>query len=121
MTGRTGAFTLMARSSPASIPAHEPVVPALWRQYVGCYGPAFIPLVISMRHGHLYALIENEFDYRLIPVSRNVFVCPPGMYAEEQLVFLTAADEKVQGVTLANMHCRGVDAGRRNGSPLRFR
>ena len=66
--------------------------------------PGLHPAGDQRAPGHLYALIENEFDYRLIPVSRNVFVCPPGMYAEEQLVFLTSADEKVQGVTLANMH-----------------
>ena len=71
---------------------------------MGVYGPSFIPLVISIRHGHLYALIENELDYRLIPSSRHVFVCPPGMYREEHLVFLTDADGKVHGATIANMY-----------------
>ncbi|HKD37910.1 MAG TPA: serine hydrolase, partial [Pirellulales bacterium] len=66
----------------------EPPIPPSWSEFTGVYGHEIIPLVISIRHGHLYASIENEYDYRLIPVSRNAFVCPPGMYNEEPLLFL---------------------------------
>ena len=47
-------------------------MPPAWLQYVGGYGPAFIPLVVSIHHGHLYALIENEYDYRLMPTQQQV-------------------------------------------------
>ena len=60
----------------------------LWNSYVGSYGPDFIPLVISIRHGHLYAMTENLADYRLTPVNRNVFAMPAGLYADEHVVFL---------------------------------
>ena len=86
-------------------------VPPLWSQYVGVYGPSFIPLVISIRHGHLYALVENELDYRLTPASRHVFVCPLGMYRLEHLVFLTDAQGKVHGVNFANMYLPRHGAG----------
>ena len=71
--------------------------------YVGSYGPDFIPLVISIRHGHLYAMTENLADYRLTPVNGNVFAMPAGLYADEHLVFLTGPDGKVWGANLANM------------------
>jgi len=51
-------------------------------------------------------MIENELDYRLIPASRQVFVCPPGMYREEHLVFLTDTEGKVHGASIANMYLR---------------
>ena len=43
----------------------------LWNSYVGSYGPDFIPLVISIRHGHLYLLHDREYwpTYRLTPVN----------------------------------------------------
>ncbi len=74
-----------------------------WEHYLGVYGPPFIPLVVSTRHGHLYAMTENLADYRLTPVNRHVFAFPEGLYADEHLVFLTDLDEKVCGVNLANM------------------
>jgi len=75
----------------------------LWKNYVGSYGPSFIPLVVSVRHGHLYAMTENLCDYRLTPINRNVFAFPAGLYADEYLVFLTREDGKVWGVNLTNM------------------
>jgi serine beta-lactamase-like protein LACTB len=75
----------------------------LWKSYLGSYGPSFIPLVVSVRYGHLYAMTENLCDYRLTPVNRNVFAFPAGLYADEYLVFLTSVDGKVCGVNLANM------------------
>ena len=75
----------------------------LWKSYIGSYGPCFIPFVVSLRHGHLYAMTENFCDYRLTPVNRNVFAFPAGLYADEYLVFLTDVDGKVRGVNLANM------------------
>jgi CubicO group peptidase (beta-lactamase class C family) len=74
-----------------------------WDRYLGAYGPPFIPLVVSVRHGHLYAMTENLADYRLTPVNRHVFAFPEGLYADEHLVFLTDLDGKVCGVNLANM------------------
>ncbi len=62
-----------------------------WQAFVGKYGQPFIPLVISIRHGHLYATIENEYDYRLTLLNRVTFALPPGMYADEQIVFQTDA------------------------------
>ncbi|MEX0978919.1 MAG: serine hydrolase domain-containing protein, partial [Pirellulales bacterium] len=78
--------------------------PQAWHTLVGSYGPRFIPLVISIRHGHLYATVENEYDYRLTPLNRVTFQLPPGMYADEQVVFQTDADGKVLGAIMANMY-----------------
>jgi CubicO group peptidase (beta-lactamase class C family) len=102
--GKIGAFVTAAgqrfvRVDPAA--ADNPC--PLWASYVGSYGPSFIPLVISIRNGHLYAMTENADDYRLTPVNRQVFAMPPGMYADEQLVFQTGPDGKVWGVSLTNM------------------
>jgi CubicO group peptidase (beta-lactamase class C family) len=84
------------RPNPPSI--HEE-----WRQWLGAYGPDFIPLVVSERHGHLYAMTENMVDYRLTPLNRNVCLLPPGMYMDEQLVFLTGAGGRSHSVNFANM------------------
>ena len=81
-----------------------PTIPPSWSEFTGVYGSDFIPLVISVRYGHLYASIENEYDYRLIPVSRNAFLCPPGMYNEEPLLFLSDANGKIHGANIANMY-----------------
>ena len=63
-------------------------------------------LVVSERHGHLYAMTENMVDYRLTPMNRNVCALPPGMYADEQVVFLTGADGRPHRVSFANMLLR---------------
>ena len=89
-----GDSPIFADTKIGTVPAAAADVPPLWSQYMGVYGPSFIPLVVSIRHGHLYAMIENELDYRLIPASRQVFVFPPGMYREEHLVFLTDAERQ---------------------------
>jgi hypothetical protein len=78
-------------------------VPTAWQPYLGSYGPEFIPLVISLRHGHLYAMTENMIDYRLKPVTATVFAMPEGLYADEYLVFQLDADGTPHAVTLANM------------------
>jgi CubicO group peptidase (beta-lactamase class C family) len=82
---------------------NPPALPPEWRAFLGSYGPDFIPLVISERHGHLYAMTENMVDYRLIPMNKNVCAFPPGMYVDEQLVFLTGSDAKPHAVNFANM------------------
>jgi len=104
--GKVVAFTAMGQKFSRIDPSAVPDTPPLWTEFTGNYGPAFIPLVVSLRHGHLYALIENELDYRLIPASRHVFVCPPGMYRAEHVVFLTGPEGKVHGVRIANMYLR---------------
>lgn len=78
-------------------------IPATWRQYLGSYGPEFIPLVVSARHGHLYAMTENMVDYRLTPVNQQVFAMPEGLYADEHLVFQIDAKGTVPAACLANM------------------
>jgi CubicO group peptidase (beta-lactamase class C family) len=89
--------------------AIQPIPPS-WSEFTGVYGPDYIPLVISIRHGHLYASIENEYDYRLIPVSRNALLCPPGMYNEEPLLFLTDSAGKIEGASIANMYLKRREA-----------
>jgi hypothetical protein len=84
-------------------------IPEAWKDLLGGYGPEFIPLVISARHGHLYAMIENEYDYCLTPLNRLVFKLPPGMYADEQLVFQRNEDGRVRGVVFANMALKKND------------
>lgn len=78
--------------------------PEIWQKYSGVYGPAYIPVVIYSRHGNLYASVENEYDYRLKPIDRVTFGMPPGMYAEEHLVFQTNPEGEVTGLLLANMY-----------------
>jgi len=78
-------------------------VPDDWKRLLGSYGPEFIPLVVSVKHGHVYAMTENMVDYRLTPLCRTVFKMPPGMYVDEQLVFQVGPDGEVYSVILANM------------------
>ena len=85
------------------VPAAPAPLPPEWRAYLGSYGPEFIPLVISERHGHLYAMTENMVDYRLIPMNRNVCTLPPGMYVNEQIVFLTGTDGRAHAVNFASI------------------
>ena len=85
------------------VPTPPPSLPEAWRTFLGSYGPDFIPLVVHEKFGHLYATTENMVDYRLTPVNRQVFQLPPGMYAEEEAVFLTAPDGRPWGVNFANM------------------
>ncbi|MHB8899092.1 MAG: serine hydrolase domain-containing protein [Thermoguttaceae bacterium] len=78
-------------------------IPAPWKRFLGSYGPEFIPLVVSVRHGHLYAMTENMVDYRLTPVNRLVFRLPKGMYEDEQLVFQVGPTDRVSSAVLAGM------------------
>jgi hypothetical protein len=84
-------------------------IPEAWSRLLGSYGPEFIPLVVSVKHGHLYAMTENMVDYRLTPLCRTVFKMPPGMYVDEQLVFQVDPDGAVHSVILANMTLRRRD------------
>lgn len=103
--GEVTGFTLSGQRF-ARAPANPPAIPRQWRAYLGRYGPCFIPLVLSERHGHLYAMTENLADYRLTPVNRHVFAMPPGLYEDEHLVILTDARGRPRAVNLANMVLR---------------
>ena len=78
-------------------------IPEAWKEFLGSYGPEFIPLIVSVKHGHLYAMTENMVDYRLTPLNRTVFGMPTGMYVDEHLVFQVGMGGKVHSVVLANM------------------
>ena len=101
--GRATGFSALEQEFHRVDPAQAPAAPLEWQEFLGSYGPDFIPLVISIRHGHLYAMTENMVDYRLRPICRTVFGMPPGLYVDEQLVFQTGADGRVHSVILANM------------------
>lgn len=90
----------------ARITSDPSPLPASWKEYLGSYGPDFIPLVISEHHGHLYAMTENMIDYRLTPVNTTVFKMPEGLYADEHLVFERDVKGRVHTATLANMQLR---------------
>ena len=78
-------------------------LPESWRPLLGSYGPAFIPIIISERHGHLYAMTENMVDYRLTPVTPRVFGLPPGMYVDEEVVFHPGPDGAIHGLDFAGL------------------
>jgi hypothetical protein len=78
-------------------------IPRAWEKFLGSYGPDFIPLIVSTRHGHLYAMTENMFDYRLTPLNQMVFKMPPGLYTDEYLIFQLGADGHVHGIVMANV------------------
>ena len=84
-------------------PARPAPLPPEWRAYCGSYGPDCIPVVVSERHGHLYALTENMLDYRLTPLNRHACRLPAGMYTDEQAVFLTESDGRPRALNFANM------------------
>ncbi len=99
--GRIRSFTMGQKFT--RVAAHVAEVPEAWKAFCGSYGNSIIPVVISVRHGHLYAMTENMVDYRLTPVNRNVFALPEGMYADEELVFLTNVRGKPLAINFANM------------------
>ena len=86
------------------VPADLPADVVGWKPLLGSYGPKFIPLVVTVRHGHLYGSVENEFDYRLTSVNRVTFNLPPGMYADEQVVFQLDPSGRAIGALLANQY-----------------
>ena len=67
---------LPGRSSSASMQPPPASRAPCGRPTSAAMGRSFIPLVVSIRHGHLYAMTENLADYRLTPVNRNVFAMP---------------------------------------------
>ena len=103
ITGFTTPGQKFQRVDVAKIP---PPPPLLWKSLIGSYGPEFIPLIVSIKHGHLYAMTENEFDNRLTPVNEWVFKMPPGLYTDEQLVFQPDRKGRVHTAVLANMPLR---------------
>lgn len=104
--GRISGFTTPGQKFARVNPAGATEAPAAWKPLLGSYGPDFIPLIVSTKHGHLYAMTENEFDNRLTPVNEHVFKMPPGLYTDEQLVFQTDRKGKVHTAVLANMPLR---------------
>ena len=101
--GRAIAFAALGQNFERVDPQAIVEIPATWKKYLGSYGPKFIPLIVSARHGHLYAMTENMLDYRLTPLNRTVFNMPPGLYTDEQLIFQLDKQGRVHGVILANM------------------
>ena len=99
--GRVSGFTALGRTFQRI--QQEPAASPYWKHLRGAYGPDFIPVIISVRHGHLYASIENEFDYRLKPVTQNIYKMPPGMYSDEYLEFVLDHRGRVEALVLANM------------------
>ncbi|MBI1842007.1 MAG: beta-lactamase family protein [Verrucomicrobia bacterium] len=85
------------------VPESRDGIPEAWKPLRGSYGPKVIPIVVHEKFGHLYVTTENMVDYRLRPVNRNVFLMPPGMYEDEQIVFLTDGRGRVPSVNFANM------------------
>jgi CubicO group peptidase (beta-lactamase class C family) len=104
--GKIAGFTALGRSFERVNPGLVPPVPDHWRKLLGQYGPSFIPVIITIKHGHLYAMIENEFDNRLSPVTQMMFKMPLGLYTDEYLAFERDSRGRVRGLTLANMHLR---------------
>lgn len=85
------------------VPKQTVPLPDEWRRVLGSYGPDFIPIIITERHGHLYAMTENMVDYRLNPVNRHVCALPPGMYVDEEVVFLPGENGVIHAIDFANM------------------
>jgi hypothetical protein len=81
----------------------RPSIPRSWRELLGSYGPEFIPLIVTERHGRLYAMTENMYDYALAPENETVFKMPPGLYTDERLVFHRNEKGRVHLAVLANM------------------
>lgn len=102
-SGQAIAFSALGQKFHRVDPAKIHELPPPWKTFLGSYGPSFIPLIISARHGHLYASTENEYDYRLTPINQTVFKMPPGLYVDEQLDFELDKKGNVHSAILANM------------------
>ena len=83
--------------------AGKDAAPPAYKDLVGSYGPRFIPLIVTVRNGNLYAMTENYLDYKLTPITGNVFKMPTGMYSDEYLVFERDGRGKVTRAVLANI------------------
>lgn len=105
-SGKITGFSSFEQNFHRIDPGRLPTAHESWKPFLGAYGPAFIPLIISAKFGHLYATTENEFDYRLTPINGSVFQMPPGMYEGEQIVFQPNRHGKVHRVVFANMPLR---------------
>jgi len=101
--GRITGFSALEQNFKRIDPRRRRPIPEAWEAFLGSYGPEFIPLVVSQRHGRLYAMTENMFDYRLTPVNQLVFRMPPGLYTNEYVVFVPDAEGRVRRVNLANV------------------
>jgi len=101
--GKLAGFTALGQKFRRAARPANASIPPEWKKFLGVYGPDFIPLIVTARHGHLYAMVENEYDNRLTPLNRTVFKMPPGMYVDEQLIFQTDARGRVHTAVLANM------------------
>lgn len=104
-SGAITGFTLGAQNFRRASTNSAPL-PKHWRAFLGSYGPKVIPTIISERHGHLYAMTENMVDYRLTPMNMNVCSLPPGMYVNEQVIFLTDKNGRPHSINFANMVLR---------------
>lgn len=102
-SGSVPEFTLLGQTFRRMDPAKASALPPSWNAYLGSFGPDFIPLIVSFRHGRLYAMTENEYDYHLTPVTENIFKMPPGLYVDEYLVFHPDPRGRVRKVSLANI------------------
>jgi serine beta-lactamase-like protein LACTB len=100
--GHLSGFT-MAGQTFTRVPDDPVPLPEEWRAVLGSYGLDFIPLILTERHGHLYAMTENMVDYRLTPVNRHVCSLPAGMYVDEEVVFLSDDDGTIRAIDFANM------------------
>ena len=107
--GKVRGFTAMLQHFVRVDSAAVTEIPAAWNDFLGAYGPEFIPLVISVKHGHLYAMTENMFDYRLTPLNRTSFHLPIGMYLGEQLVFERGENGRVYAAMLGNMVLKRIE------------
>lgn len=107
-SGRIIGFTALGQKFAPVDAAPHAEISAAWKRFLGRYGPSFIPLIISARHGHLYAMTENEYDNRLTPLNQTVFRMPPGLYTDEQLVFQLDRTGRPHTAVLANMALRRV-------------
>lgn len=85
--GRTVLFSgsRYSRMDPAD---SEPEKAGPWKEYVGTYGPSFIPTVLEIRQGKLVATVENAFGYILQPEGPDTFLFTHGLYEDERLTFL---------------------------------
>jgi len=101
--GRATGFGLFGRTFVRATAPVDAEIPESWKKFLGSYGTDFVPLIVTARHGHLYAMTENFFDYRLTPLNGSVFKMPPGMYVNEELVFQADARGRIHTAVLANM------------------
>jgi hypothetical protein len=77
--------------------------PAEWRDYLGGYGPDFIPTLVQWRHGRLFLLAENAFGCELEARGPDTFYVPSNLYEKELLRFLRGADGRVDRIRLGTL------------------